>query len=139
MKKIFLDTNVIIDFLGDRRPFSKFAFDIFKKGFDGEVELWTSTNSITTVYYILQKLSSEKRSRDLISLLLGQIRVQAITQEHLLLASKSKFTDFEDGVQHYCAISIIGMAAIITRNKKDFSESNLNILAPDEFLQSKLK
>jgi len=133
MRNIFLDTNVIIDFLGDRKPFSKFALRIFERGYNQEIELWTSSNSITTAYYILDKLTNRENAFNLIAVLLTQIKVQAVTHEHLVLASQGRLIDFEDGVQHYCALSIKQLETLVTRNKKDFKNSSLNVIAPDEF------
>lgn len=80
VKRLFLDTNIIIDFLGNREPFGKFAKKLFAKGYNGEVELWTSDNSITTTYYILAKIEGEAKARRLISKLLDKIEVQPVTK-----------------------------------------------------------
>ena len=55
MKKVFVDTNIIVDLLADRRPHSKFAIELFKKAERNEVELFTSSHSIATSHYLLKK------------------------------------------------------------------------------------
>ena len=35
MRKIFVDTNIIVDLVADRKPFSKFAIDLFDKAEKG--------------------------------------------------------------------------------------------------------
>ena len=62
MKNIFLDTDILIDFLGDRKPFSKFALSIFVAGYNKKLKLYTSSNSITIAYYMLAKQVSENRA-----------------------------------------------------------------------------
>lgn len=56
MKKIFLDTNIIVDLIADRRPFSKYAIEIFKRAEENEIELFTSSHSISTTYYLLKNI-----------------------------------------------------------------------------------
>jgi hypothetical protein len=47
----------------------------------------------------------------------------------------SKFRDFEDSLQYYCAIGAES-SILITRNEKDFKESELPVFTPDEYLNS---
>jgi predicted nucleic acid-binding protein len=132
VKRLFLDTNIIIDFLGNREPFGKFAKTIFKKGYNGEVELWTSDNSITTTYYILTKIEGEEKARRLISKLLDKIEVQPVTKTILISALSVSFSDYEDAVQYLSAKSIRNLDAIVTRNKKDFKASEIEVLSSEE-------
>lgn len=55
MKIIFLDTNVIIDFLADRRPFSFLAAEIFNASVSGNVKIYISSVSYNNIYYILRQ------------------------------------------------------------------------------------
>jgi hypothetical protein len=123
-----------LDFLGNRQPFGKYALEILNKGRLKEWELWTSDNSILTSYYILSKEISEAESRAKISRLIGFLEIQPTKKEHIQNALNSKFKDLEDGVQHYCAISIHNLEGIITRNKKDFKTSLITIYEPWEVL-----
>ncbi|MCB0760009.1 MAG: PIN domain-containing protein [Flavobacteriales bacterium] len=132
MKKYFLDTNIILDFLANREPFGQQALKVFNQARLEKVELWTSDNSITTTYYIISKHISESEARNKISSLLNYVRIQPITKNELILALHSPFKDFEDAVQHYCAASIEGIDGIITRNMRDYKHSVLNVLGPEE-------
>ena len=55
MKKIFVDTNIIVDLIADRKPFSKFAIDLFSKAENKKIRLFTSSHSIATTHYLLKK------------------------------------------------------------------------------------
>lgn len=66
MKNIFLDTDILIDFLGDRKPFSRFALAIFLNAYHKKIRVYTSGNSITTAYYILGKQTTEKHAVSLL-------------------------------------------------------------------------
>jgi hypothetical protein len=49
-------------------------------------------------------------------------------------ALSSSFKDFEDAVQQFAAKAEGSIGAIVTRNKTDYSASELPVLSPDEFL-----
>jgi predicted nucleic acid-binding protein len=63
MKKIIVDTNIIIDFIANRKPFSKFAIQIFDKAEKKTVSLYTSSHSIATTHYLLKKYIEKKIKR----------------------------------------------------------------------------
>ena len=132
MKHFFLDTNIILDFLGNRVPFAKPALKIFTKGLKKEWQLWTSSNSVTTAYYILEKELERDTAKEKISQLLNYIYIHPIQKKDLQTSLVSQFKDFEDGVQHFCALSHGKIDGIITRNKKDFKHSQLPVYAPEE-------
>lgn len=131
MKVYFLDTNIILDFLGNRKPFGKYALQIFNNGRTKKWQLWTSSNSITTTYYILEKRLGNRLAKEKIGRLLRYIHIQPILKEDLAEAIISKFNDFEDGVQHSCALRNSKIEAIITRNIRDFKHSQLLVYSPE--------
>jgi predicted nucleic acid-binding protein len=132
MKRYFLDTNILLDFLGNRHPFGKYALEILNKSRLKEWELWTSDNSILTTYYIISKEIGEAESRIKISRLINFLEIQPTQKAHIQQALGSDFKDLEDGVQHFCASSVSGIEGIITRNKKDFRTSQISIFEPWE-------
>lgn len=132
MNRYFLDTNILLDFLGNRQPFGKYALEILNKSRVKEWELWTSDNSILTSYYIISKENGEAESRKKISRLINFLEIQPTQKTHIQQALASDFKDLEDGVQHFCASSIPGIEGIITRNKKDFKTSQIPIFEPWE-------
>jgi predicted nucleic acid-binding protein len=134
VKKYFLDTNVLIDFLAERSEFGVHALQIFNKARLGEWELWTSDNAVTTTYYVIQQSIGEKAAREKLGKLLRYVHVQPISKEDLENALYSKFKDYEDSVQHNCALKIARLDGIITRNTKDFALSALPVSAPYEVL-----
>ncbi len=132
MKRYFLDTNILLDFLGNRQPFGKYALEILNKSRLKEWELWTSDNSILTSYYIISKEIGENESRVKISRLINFLEIQPIQKVDIQRALESEFKDLEDAVQHFCASSIPGLEGIITRNKKDFKSSQIPVFEPWE-------
>jgi predicted nucleic acid-binding protein len=134
MKRVFVDTNIIVDLIADRQPFSKFAIEIFEKAERNEVQLFTSSHSITTTHYLLKKYLEEKKLRDVIYNVLEYVQIIAIDQDIIKKGLKSKHKDFEDALQMLCAYNIEKLDYIVTRNIKDFKNSEIPAFPPDELL-----
>jgi predicted nucleic acid-binding protein len=134
MKKIFVDTNIIVDLIADRKPFSKFAIELFEKAERKEVKLFTSAHSIATTHYLLKKYLEEKQLRDVIYNVLAFVQIVAIDQDIIKKGLKSKHKDFEDALQMLCAYNIEKLDYIVTRNIKDFKDSEIPAFPPDELL-----
>lgn len=136
MKKIFVDTNIIVDLIADRKPFSKYAIQIFQKAEWQEVALFASSHSIATTHYLLKKYLGEKELRDVLYNLLDYLTVVAVDIDILKKGLHSNHKDFEDAIQILCASSIEKMDCIVTRNTKDFKASEIPAYNPDEILLS---
>jgi len=135
MKKIFVDTNILVDLIADRRPFSKFAIQIFSKAEDRIIQLYTSSHSIATTHYLLKKYIKESELRDVLFNLLDYLNIVAIDQETIKKALKSKHKDFEDAIQIISTSSIGKVDCIVTRNVKDFKDAEIPVLSPDELIK----
>lgn len=132
MKNIFIDTNILVDLIADRKPFSKFAIDLFSKAEAKKIRLYTSSHSIATTYYLLKKYVDEKLLRDIIYNALDYLEVVPIDQDVIKKGLKSKHKDFEDALQMISAYSIEKLDCIITRNVKDFKDAEVPVYSPDE-------
>ena len=135
MKKIFVDTNILVDLIADRRPFSKFAIQIFSKAEEGKIKLYTSSHSIATTHYLLKKYIDEKELRDILHNILDYLNIVAIDQDVIKKGLRSKHKDFEDAIQIISAYSIEKLDCIVTRNIKDFKGSEILVLTPDELIK----
>lgn len=133
MKKVFIDTNIIVDLIADRNPFSKFAIRLFSKAENRKVKLYASSHSIATTHYLLKKYLDEKQLRVVLENLLDYLTVVAISQEVIKKGLKSKHKDFEDALQIIAASTIDKIDCIVTRNVKDFKEAEIPVFSPDEF------
>ena len=94
-----------------------------------------SSNSITNIYYILRKAGGDQKAREFLMLILKYLTVVSADHSCILNALRSEFSDFEDGVQHFSAVSH-QCECIVTRNVEDYKKSDLNVYLPIEFLSS---
>ena len=132
--KIFLDTDVVLDHLADRQPFAEYAHRLLALAETGALTICLSSLSFSNLYYILRKLKGHADALALLGKLKQLVRVSAVTDAEVQSALASGFKDFEDGIQHFTAKAEGGISAIITRNKADYSASEIPILSPEEFL-----
>lgn len=134
MKQIFLDTNVIIDFLADRKPFSTAAAGIFNYGVLGKIKLYISAVSYNNIYYILRQSFSNTETIKLLDELSEMTEIADVTKAIIKNSLKSDLKDFEDAIQYNCALSLNKIDFIVTRDTKDFKKSVLSIMNPEEAL-----
>ena len=133
MKRIFLDTNIVIDYLAKREPFAEDAYQLFSKGKAGKYKLCISSLSFTTIFYVLKKICEHGKLMELLEKLQSLSEVLPVNAEIIQSAIESDFTDFEDAVQYYSATAA-DCQVIITRNAKDFITANIPVYTPAEFL-----
>jgi predicted nucleic acid-binding protein len=135
MIRVLLDTNIIIDFLNDRQPFSLHAADIFRQGRKKSIELFTSSHSFATTHYIMKKLLPEKELRSALTKLNQHIQILPVTEKEIQHALSTNHQDFEDSIQIFTALNG-NIDYIVTRNIKDFQKSPVKVNTPDQLLQS---
>jgi predicted nucleic acid-binding protein len=135
MKKVFVDTNILVDLIADRKPFSKFAIQLFLKAEERKIKLYASSHSIATTHSLLKKYIDEKDLREVLFNILDYLNIVAIDLDVLKKGLKSKHKDFEDALQIISAYSIEKIDCIVTRNIKDFKESEIRVLSPDELIK----
>lgn len=134
MKNVFVDTNILIDFLAERPPFSKFAIILFDLAEKKKVKLFTSSHSFATTHYLLKKHVGEKELREMLYSLLDFIELIAIDTSIIKKSLLSKHKDFEGAIQIIAAGAVKDLDFIVTRNLKDFKDAGITVLPPDELI-----
>ncbi len=130
MEKLFLDTNILLDILAKREPYHESAVRLMLLAHRNELKLYCSAISIATCDYILRKQLSSASAKKSIRGLLELITVIPTSHKAVLMASKSRFNDLEDAIQHYTAVEFGGIDCIITRNVRDYRHSLLPVRPP---------
>lgn len=134
MKSILIDSDVLLDFYLDRKPFSDDSLQLLLKCEQKQVRAFVTPVIVANTYYILRRNASHHYVVERLQILLNTISILAIDQKQVLAALDSKFTDFEDALQYYSAIQSNKVDGIITRNINDYKKSALPVFTPKEFL-----
>lgn len=133
MKKVFLDTNVIIDVLDQREKFVVESSNILSLGAEGKLELYATPLTFTTCVYVLRKTLGYAKVIESIRLLRTFIHIFSIRELEFDLAFAEDVPDVEDMLQYYSAVSA-GCDVVITRNGKHFPTNGIPIMTPYAFL-----
>ncbi len=135
MDKVFVDTDVILDFLLDRQPFSEQSTILFSMGDLGKIRLYSSGLVFSNCYYLLRKISTHQKVIEKLKLLASFIDFTPVNKQVVLDALHSSFRDFEDALQN-AAASTAGINILLTRNTKDYKQSELSVMTSETYLAS---
>jgi len=129
--KIVFDTNVVLDVLLDREPYSQTAINLFAAVENKVVEGCLCATTITTVDYLCTIAIGRKPARLAIGRLLELFRCAEVNEVVLKAALASDFSDFEDAVLYHAGI-YANADGIVTRNINDFAAADRAIYTPAE-------
>lgn len=137
MTRILIDTDVILDFFFDRQPFSENAARIFSLCESKEIKGYITPVIISNVYYLLRQTASHEKVIEKLKLLVGITEILVMDKSVIIQALNSDFKDFEDALQNYAAELNNEIDLILTRNTKDFKNSSLAVMTPDNYIKIK--
>ena len=137
MDKILIDTDVVLDFFFDRKPFSEYATKVFFLCEANKIKGFVTPVIYSNVYYLLRQTSRHEKVVEKLSQLLLITDVLLMDKEIVTNALNSGFTDFEDALQNYAAVKRGDINVILTRNLKDYKKSDLGIMTPETYIKSK--
>lgn len=138
MQKVLVDTDVILDFFFDRKPFSDNAARILALCESKEITGYVTAVIISNVYYLLRQTATHEKVVEKLTQLISITEVLTTDKEIINKALNSKFKDFEDALQNFTAELSGEIDLIITRNTKDFKNSSLGIMTPENYLKIKI-
>ena len=133
MRKIFLDTNIVLDVILNRTGHVENALKIISLVDLHKYEGWISSLSCSNVYYITARHFNKITAMKKLEHFRVKIRISSVYEETIDLALSSDFNDFEDAIQYYSALSV-KCDCIITRNIKDYKISEIPVYTPEEFI-----
>lgn len=135
MKKIFLDTNIILDFLGEREGFYEASAKIMTLADKKKIQVYTSPSSISNVFYVLTRYENSKIALEKIRKFKLLCSMSVMDDEVVEKAIHSDFKDFEDAMQYFSALAS-NCNIIITRNEKDFKNAMIPVMNAESYLLS---
>ncbi len=137
-KRIFIDTNVMLDLLGEREQFYEPIAKIATLAEKNKLTMVVSPISFATVNYFLSKFENPKISREKLRKFKIICEICSLNEHTIEKGLNSSIKDFEDALQYFSATES-ECEIIITRNGKDFKKSLLPVMTADEFLKSLAK
>jgi predicted nucleic acid-binding protein len=136
MKKLFVDTNIVIDLLSRREPFYEEAATLFSFADKNQVELSMSSLSIANTSYTLLRQMDSTKAKSILRKLRLIVKILPLDDKIVGLALNDEtFTDFEDALQYFIAIEN-QQEIIITRNLKNFKNSKIPTATAEQFIRS---
>lgn len=134
--KILIGTNVLIDYVLERQPFTGDAEKILLLCKNKKVDGCIAAHSFMNIFYILRKQLTIPERKEFLFYLSEITEIIGIDKNKILSALENELLgDFEDSLQEQCA-KTFSADYIVTRNLKDFSNSKIKAILPDDFLRT---
>jgi predicted nucleic acid-binding protein len=134
MKKVLIDTNVVIDLLAQREPHFNSTSRLFTLASKKLISAYVSSLTLVTTHFIVSRELTEADTRRVIRKFKTIANVLDLKAGYIDLALDSDFKDFEDAIQYQTALSN-NLDGIITRNKRDFKKSRIPVFTTEEYLE----
>ena len=128
-----LDTNVILDVLLDRPPWSTDAAALWQAKLDGRFVACVTATSLTDIFFITRRYANLEKAWQAVHTSLDQLSVIPVGIDELRLATTLDGNDFEDNLQIACAINR-QLDLIVTRDLAGFPRNSISILTPQQML-----
>jgi predicted nucleic acid-binding protein len=136
MTDIFIDTDIIIDFLIDRKPHSREAAIIFTLIEQKKLRGYVSFLTFSNLYYVLRKVESHNKVISKLDSISKMLTILKVDQQIIKDSIASGFSDFEDSIQYNCALNYKKIDVLITRNTKDYKNSEMPVMTPADYLKT---
>ena len=130
---ILVDLNVIVDVIQQRQPFYEESARVVDAVVRGQAEGWLAAHSITTLFYVINRVRNRETAVTAITGLLEVFTVAAVDDQVIRRAMAWGWPDFEDAVQMATAVNIQA-DYLITRNPRDFQAGHIPVVQPAAFL-----
>jgi len=131
---VLFDTNVVLDVMLDRAPYSEPAAYLMTRVEAGEIVGFLGATTITTIFYLSHKALGKDRAQKEVAKLLSIFDIAPVNRPVLAAAMQSGFNDFEDAVLHEAARHA-GIKSIVTRDVSGFKHSKIPVYSPEELIK----
>lgn len=133
MKRVLLDTNVILDVLFRRKEWLENSGSVWQAHSENDIQAFVTATTVTDIFYVVRRQTDLETARNAITTVLQSLDVVAVDQGVLFYANQLASSDFEDNVQIACAVKA-QLEAIVTRDKSGFKLATVPVLLPEELL-----
>ncbi|MEN9332484.1 MAG: hypothetical protein RLZZ94_1574 [Bacteroidota bacterium] len=129
-----LDTCVVIDFLTDRKPFSREVAELFELSQNGKAKLYITALSYNNTYYIIRKLTNHQSAIKILRNLHHISETVETDNTAIQDSLNAGYFDFEDAVTIHSMMNNKKISGFVTRNTKDFKKSKIPVMTPHQAL-----
>lgn len=133
--KLLIDTNVFLDIFLSREQFVADAKRLFVMKQFRDAELWIAAQTYTDLFYIGSKVNGSKRMQDILREVSPLLNVCSIDHTDISYALSAQWEDFEDCLI-WRAAKKIKADYIVTRNTRDFAQSDIPALTPSKLFST---
>jgi predicted nucleic acid-binding protein len=133
MKRLLVDTNVVLDVLLDRQPHGEASVAVWASIETGRWQGFLAAHAITTIHYLAQKELGSAKAKQLVALVLRVFRVATVDGSVIEHALRLPLADFEDAVAAAAALAS-ECEYVVTRDPKGFRGSPVPAIAPQAVL-----
>jgi predicted nucleic acid-binding protein len=130
MRRVLVDTNVVLDVLLDRQPHVAASAAVWAAIETGAAKGFLAAHAITTIHYLVRKELGGAKAKRTISAVLRVFDVAAVDRTVLEEALQLSSPDFEDSVTA-AAAQLAGCDFIVTRDPRGFRGSPVRPLTPE--------
>ncbi len=135
MKRIFLDANIIIDYMDASSSSHQMAVDVMSIIRKSSLKPYVSPITFVIANHVLGKFIKNKSwFKNYLHLTFSAFEFTGIRSSFLDAIMKTHFTDLEDALQHECAL-MAGAHIILTKNTEDFFDSKIPVAHPADFVR----
>jgi len=135
LDKVFVDTDIALDLLGERKPYYEAAAILFSLADKGSLKIYIASLSFSNLHYLLSRQYSAAESRRILNRFKVLVNVLSVDDKIIDLALNSSFGDFEDAIQYYTAIEN-SLKVLLTRNTKDYKKADIAVMTPQVYLKT---
>ena len=131
IRRVFVDCDVILDLLLARHPNFEAATRLFELFESEELEGHGSPLVFSNLFYVLRRQIPPQEARNALQKLRRLLRLLPVNEKIVDLALASSFTDLEDALQYYTALTH-DLDALVSRNKRHYKAARIPVLTAEE-------
>ena len=132
-EKVFVDTDIIYYVLANRHPFYESAAKLFTMADEGKILITISALSFANIHYLLVKELTSELAKQTLRKFRILINIAPIDDKIIDLSLNSDFNDFEDAIQHFCAIEN-ECGILLTRNLRDYKMALIPVMTAQDYI-----
>lgn len=129
---LYVDTDVVLDLLAKRDPFYSAAATLFSMAETDKLTLCVSSLTFSNLFYILRKQLSADAAHQVLCTFRQLVTIVAVDDDIVEKALETGFTDFEDAIQYFAALSA-GCTVLITRNVRHYRKAAIRVVTAEAF------